>query len=38
MGKADFQYWLGEHGVTQPLEYRDYQAERQNLEEWLNNA
>jgi len=38
MGKAEFQYWLGEHGVPQPLESGDYQIERQHLEEWLNNA
>ncbi len=38
MGKAEFQYWLGEHGVYQPLECLDYQRERANLEEWLKNA
>jgi predicted HTH domain antitoxin len=38
LDKSEFQYWLGEHGVFQPLECADYQAERQNLEEWLKNA
>ena len=36
--KAEFQYWLGEHGINQPLDPADYQLERQNLEEWLKNA
>ena len=36
--KAEFQYWLGEHGVVQPLDSSDYQTERLNLEEWLANA
>jgi len=38
MGKAEFQYWLGEHEVPQPLDYTDYQQERSNLKEWLKNA
>jgi len=36
--KAEFQYWLGEHGVVQPLDGSDYQTERRNLEQWLTNA
>jgi hypothetical protein len=36
--KAEFQHWLGEHGVVQPLEHSDYEIERRNLEEWLTNA
>ena len=38
MEKAEFQYWLGEHGVAQPLDFSDFQLERSNLEEWLANA
>jgi predicted HTH domain antitoxin len=36
--KAEFQHWLGEHGVIQPLDAFDFQTERENLEEWLRNA
>lgn len=36
--KAEFQHWLGEHGVAQPLDFSDFQLERSNLEEWLANA
>jgi hypothetical protein len=36
--KAEFQYWLGEHGVVQPLEGLDYQIERHNIEQWLTHA
>jgi predicted HTH domain antitoxin len=36
--KAEFQYWLGERGIAQPLDVSDYQLERENLEEWLQNA
>lgn len=36
--KAEFQYWLGEHGINQPLDGADYQLERENLEERLKNA
>jgi predicted HTH domain antitoxin len=36
--KAEFQYWLGEHGIAQPLDANDHQLERANLEEWLKNA
>ena len=36
--KAEFQYWLGERRIAQPLDGSDYQLERQNLEEWLKNA
>jgi len=37
MGKSEFQYWLGEHGMRQPLDLTDYQSERKNLEQWLKN-
>jgi|GEM_PF-1213201 len=38
LGKAEFQHWLGEHGVAQPLEVSDYEIERDNLEEWIKSA
>lgn len=38
LGKAEFQRWLGEHGITQPLDGSDYEIERDNLEEWINRA
>ncbi len=38
LGKAEFQYWLGEHGITQPLEGSDYETERYKLEEWIKSA
>ncbi len=37
MDKAGFQHWLGDHGINQPLDFSDYQAERENLEGWLKN-
>ncbi len=37
MGKAEFQHWLGEHGMNQPLGVSDYQEERENLGKWLKN-
>ena len=38
LGKAEFQHWLGEHGIAQPIKGSDYQIERDNLEEWIKNA
>ena len=38
LDKAKFQYWLGEHGVVQPLDGLDYQIERHNIEQWLTPA
>ncbi len=38
LGKAEFQHWLGEHGVTQPLDVSDYEIERDNLEAWIKSA
>lgn len=38
MGKAEFQHWLGERGILQPLGVSDYQEERENLEKWLKKA
>jgi predicted HTH domain antitoxin len=38
LNKAEFQHWLGEHGIAQPLDISDYQSERENLEEWLKDA
>ena len=35
LDKAEFQHWLGEHGISQPLDSSDYQSERENLEQWL---
>jgi len=35
MEKAEFQYWLGERGITQPIDASDYTQERENLSEWL---
>ena len=34
LDKAEFQHWLGEHGINQPLAFSDYQSERENLEQW----
>lgn len=36
MEKAEFQHWLGEHGITQPLGPSDYQTERDNLKAWFD--
>jgi predicted HTH domain antitoxin len=38
MGKAEFQYWLGEHGIDQPLDEEDYRQEKENLESWLGRG
>jgi predicted HTH domain antitoxin len=38
LGKGEFQHWLGEHGIAQPLEGADFENERGNLEEWIKNA
>jgi predicted HTH domain antitoxin len=38
LSKAEFQHWLGEHGVAQPLEGSDFEVEQDNLEEWIKNA
>lgn len=38
LGKAEFQHWLGEHGIAQPLDGSDFETERRNLEEWLSNG
>jgi predicted HTH domain antitoxin len=38
MGKAEFQHWLGEHGIEQPLDVSDYESDCNHLEEWLRNA
>jgi hypothetical protein len=38
LAKPEFQHWLGEHGVSQPLDVPDFQSERDNLEEWLKDA
>ena len=34
MSKAEFQHWLGEHRVEQPLSEADYEREREHLEAW----
>ena len=36
--KAEFQYWLGEHGITQPLTVQDYERECENLGSWLKQG
>jgi predicted HTH domain antitoxin len=38
MGKAEFQHWLGERGISQPLGTGDYGQERGNLSAWLKNG
>ena len=38
MDKAEFQHWLGEHGITQPLGATDYRQERENLATWLKEG
>jgi predicted HTH domain antitoxin len=35
MDKLEFQHWLGERGITQPLAVSDYGQERKNLAAWL---
>jgi predicted HTH domain antitoxin len=35
MEKVEFQHWLGEHGIVQPLADSDYRQERENLKAWL---
>lgn len=35
MDKAEFQHWLGERGISQPLGASDYKQERENLKAWL---
>ena len=37
MNKAEFQHWLGERGIRQPLEAGDYKREREHLESWLKS-
>ena len=38
MEKAEFQHWLGEHAVAQPLADSDYIQERENLTAWLKQG
>ena len=38
MEKAEFQYWLGEHGIPQPLNAIDLSADQTNLEQWMETA
>ena len=38
LGKAEFQYWLGEHGIEQPLDVPDYESDCNQLDEWLRTA
>jgi predicted HTH domain antitoxin len=38
MGKAAFQHWLGERGISQPLGISDYREELENIGKWLENA
>lgn len=35
MDKPEFQHWLGERGISQPLGVSDYGQEHQNLTAWL---
>ena len=37
LGKAEFQYWLGEHNLAQPLDESDYRHDRETLARWLDN-
>ena len=34
MGKAEFQYLLGERGIAQPLDEADYEQDLANLAAW----
>ena len=34
MEKAEFQRWLGEHGIRQPLAQADFEQELSNLATW----
>ena len=36
LGKAEFQHWLGEHRITQPLEESDFREESEQLKQWLD--
>lgn len=38
MDKAEFQHWLGEHGIPQPIQTSDYTGERENLRAWLSEG
>lgn len=38
LGKAEFQHWLGEHWIAQPLEGSDFEIERNNLEAWIKSS
>lgn len=37
MEKAEFQHWLGDRKISQPLGASDYEQERENLTSWLKN-
>jgi predicted HTH domain antitoxin len=38
IGKAEFQHWLGERGIPQPLGVSEYEEEREELGEWLKEG
>jgi len=38
MDKAEFQHWLGEHRISQPLRESDYMQEHENLKAWLKEG
>ena len=38
MDKAEFQHWLGERGISQPLGAADYGQERENLKAWRKES
>jgi predicted HTH domain antitoxin len=37
MEKAEFQHWMGERKIPQPLGASDYGQERENLTAWLKD-
>ncbi len=37
MSKTEFQHWLGERGMRQPLGPSDYEREREHLGSWLKS-
>ncbi len=37
MSKTEFQHWLGERGIQQPLGPSDYEREREHLGSWLKS-
>lgn len=37
LGKAEFQYWLGERRISQPFDAADFHEESEQLNRWLDS-